>query len=68
MPPCRTGAGWNAALIAHRTGLTGHVTGVEADPTLAAGAAETLARAGAHVDVRVGDGALGWAPNAPTTG
>ncbi|GCE02259.1 methyltransferase domain-containing protein [Embleya hyalina] len=60
-----TGTGWNAALIAHRTGPTGHVTSVEADPALAIGAAATLTRAGARVDVRIGDGALGWVPNAP---
>ncbi|MFE3200178.1 methyltransferase domain-containing protein [Embleya sp. NPDC059237] len=60
-----TGTGWNAALIAHRVGPTGHVTSIEADPALATGAAATLTRAGARVDVRVGDGALGRPPAAP---
>ncbi|WP_331767740.1 methyltransferase domain-containing protein [Embleya sp. NBC_00896] len=60
-----TGTGWNAALLAHRAGPTGHVTSVEADPTLATTAAATLARTGARVDVELGDGTLGWAPTAP---
>ncbi|OPC76971.1 hypothetical protein B4N89_41000 [Embleya scabrispora] len=54
-----TGTGWNAALIAHRVGPTGHVTSIETDPTLATIAAATLTRAGARVDVRLGDGTLG---------
>ncbi|MYS80291.1 hypothetical protein [Embleya scabrispora] len=57
--------GWNAALIAHRVGPTGHVTSIETDSALATTAAATLTRAGARVDVRVGGGTLGWAPNAP---
>ncbi|MEU0936962.1 methyltransferase domain-containing protein [Embleya sp. NPDC005971] len=60
-----TGTGWNAALIAYRVGPTGHVTSVETDPTLATTAAATLTRAAARVDVRAGDGTLGWVPAAP---
>ncbi|MEE1736427.1 methyltransferase domain-containing protein [Streptomyces sp. BE147] len=58
-----TGAGWNAALLAHRTGPDGQVVSVEADPALAAAAARRLERAGLDVDVRTGDGTDG-APDA----
>ncbi|MCI0386742.1 methyltransferase domain-containing protein [Streptomyces sp. CNQ085] len=58
-----TGTGWNAALLAHRTG-PGRVTSVEVDASLAAGAEARLAAAGAEVAVRVGDGAAGWPQDA----
>ncbi|MFF7249857.1 methyltransferase domain-containing protein [Embleya sp. NPDC008237] len=62
-----TGTGWNAALLAHRVGPTGHVTSVEAAPDLAAGARATLTRAGLGdtVMVVVGDGAHGHHDTAP---
>ncbi|MEV7088908.1 methyltransferase domain-containing protein [Streptomyces sp. NPDC093085] len=59
-----TGAGWNAALLGIRAG-PGRVTSVECDAELAAAARERLARAGAEVAVRVGDGALGVPEGAP---
>jgi protein-L-isoaspartate(D-aspartate) O-methyltransferase len=59
-----TGGGWNAALLARRAG-PGLVTSVEVDPSLAAAAADRLARAGARVNVVVGDGDTGYAPGAP---
>ncbi|GAA1592765.1 methyltransferase domain-containing protein [Streptomyces globosus] len=58
-----TGAGWNAALLAHRAGLGGRVVSAEADAGLAEAAARRLEQAGLHVDVRTGDGSAG-APDA----
>ncbi|MFE3206166.1 methyltransferase domain-containing protein [Embleya sp. NPDC059237] len=62
-----TGTGWNAALLAHRVGPTGHVTTVEAAPDLAANARATLAGAGFGdtTTVVLGDGALGHPDTAP---
>ncbi|MFI6986588.1 methyltransferase domain-containing protein [Embleya sp. NPDC050154] len=62
-----TGTGWNAALLAHHVGPTGHVTSVEAAPDLAAGARAALAGAGLgeRVTVVVGDGAHGHPDTAP---
>ncbi|MDG9703291.1 methyltransferase domain-containing protein [Streptomyces sp. DH37] len=58
------GTGWNAALLAARTG-PGRVTSVEVDASLAADAEARLAAAGARVEVRVGDGTAGWAQGGP---
>lgn len=59
-----TGAGWNAALAAHRAG-PGRVTSVEVDPTLADTARQRLREAGLQVLVETGDGATGWPGGAP---
>ncbi|MDH6136839.1 protein-L-isoaspartate O-methyltransferase [Kitasatospora sp. MAA4] len=56
-----TGAGWNAALAAHRAG-PGMVTSVEVDPVLANAA---RARLPASVRVEVGDGGAGWPAAVP---
>lgn len=58
------GTGWNAALLARRTG-PGLVTTVEVDDALAARARTRLEAAGAEVAVGVGDGAGGWPSAAP---
>ena len=55
-----TGSGWNAALVSWRTGPA-LVTSVEVDPELAG----TARRRPNGVDVRIGDGALGWPAGAP---
>ncbi len=53
-----TGSGYFAALLGRRAAT---VTSVEIDPTLSAGAAARLARAGvSNVRCEVGDGARGW--------
>lgn len=54
-----TGAGWNAALLAHRAGPSGQVVSVETDPVLAGAAAQRLKANGCDVEVRCGDGSLG---------
>ncbi|WP_344445381.1 methyltransferase domain-containing protein [Kitasatospora nipponensis] len=59
-----TGAGWNCALAAHRTG-PGRVTSIEVDTGLAAAARARLAQAGLAVGVEVGDGAAGWPVGIP---
>ena len=61
-----TATGINAALLAELTGPAGHVTTIEIDTELAAGARRALAAAG-YEDVTVvsGDGAAGHATNAP---
>lgn len=60
------GTGYNAALLAHLTGPSGHVTTVELDPDIAAEAEKALAAAGyGHVTVVAGDGEYGHAPTAP---
>ncbi|MEV0260362.1 methyltransferase domain-containing protein [Streptomyces sp. NPDC050617] len=59
-----TGSGWNAALLARRSG-PGLVTGVETDPGLAAQARTRLAAIGLYVTVEVGDGAAGWPAGGP---
>ncbi|MEV7058442.1 methyltransferase domain-containing protein [Streptomyces microflavus] len=50
-----TGSGWNAALLAERTGQ-GHVTSVEIDAGLAAHARRRIEAAGHRVRVITGDG------------
>lgn len=63
-----TGTGWNAALLAARTGPRGHVTSLDVDPAIADQARITLRRAGfpphsPHV-VHT-DGACGHPPDQP---
>ncbi|WP_035740202.1 methyltransferase, FxLD system, partial [Parafrankia elaeagni] len=61
-----TATGINAALLAELTGPTGHVTTIEIDEELAAGARSALATAGyERVDVIHGDGAAGHPAGAP---
>jgi len=60
-----TGTGWNTALLAHRLGSQ-HITSVEIDPHISTHARKALAKAGyGAVNVRTGDGALGYPPQAP---
>ncbi|MGF1340613.1 methyltransferase domain-containing protein [Streptomyces flavovirens] len=59
-----TGTGWNAALLAHRTG-DGHVVSVEVDAAVADRAREALHRFGALVEVVHGDGLCGAPDHAP---
>ncbi|WP_250290188.1 methyltransferase domain-containing protein [Frankia sp. CiP1_Cm_nod1] len=59
-----TGTGYNAALIAERA-APGHVTTIEMDEKIARHARTVLARTGLPVTVVTGDGALGYAENAP---
>ncbi|MFI6285033.1 methyltransferase domain-containing protein [Streptomyces sp. NPDC051018] len=59
-----TGTGWNAALLAYRTG-PGRVTSVEVDPALASVAGKRLEAVAADVAVEVGDGTAGWEHGAP---
>ncbi|MEV0280433.1 methyltransferase domain-containing protein [Streptomyces sp. NPDC050610] len=59
-----TGSGWNAALLARRSG-PGLVSSVETDPGLAAQARTRLAAMGVDVTVEVGDGAAGWPDGGP---
>lgn len=61
-----TGSGYQAAVLAE---LTPHVYTIEILPTLARGAEETLRRLGyENVEVREGDGYLGWPEEAPFQG
>ncbi|GAB3214230.1 hypothetical protein GCM10027294_52880 [Marinactinospora endophytica] len=61
-----TGTGYNAALIGHLVGATGHVTTMDVDADLVEGARAHLAAAGVdNVEVVLGDGALGHLLNAP---
>ena len=61
-----TGSGYQAAVLAE---LVKQVYGIELVPELAASAAERLARLGyRNVEVRLGDGALGWPEHAPYDG
>lgn len=59
------GTGYNAALLSVLVGPSGHVTSVELDPELAAGAGDALRHAGYPVEVVVGDGRRGWPEGAP---
>jgi protein-L-isoaspartate(D-aspartate) O-methyltransferase len=60
------GTGYNAALISHVVGPSGHVTSVDLDPELVEGAREHLARAGfGDVTVVCADGGGGDPENAP---
>ncbi|WP_344076346.1 protein-L-isoaspartate O-methyltransferase family protein [Streptomyces crystallinus] len=60
-----TGAGWNAALLAHRAGPGGQVVSMETDPVLAEAAARRLKAHGCDVEVRCGDGSLGAPERGP---
>lgn len=60
------GTGYNAALLAHLTGPTGHVTTVDIDPDVTAQARRALEDTGYHdVSVYTRDGALGAPEHAP---
>ncbi|MFI8952192.1 methyltransferase, FxLD system [Streptomyces sp. NPDC053750] len=60
------GTGYNAALLAHLAGESGHVTTVDVDDDLVEGARAHLAAAGiGNVTAVTGDGALGHAEGAP---
>ncbi|MFE0179773.1 methyltransferase, FxLD system [Streptomyces olivaceus] len=60
------GTGFNAGLLGYLVGETGHVTTVDVDEDIVDGARGGLAAAGIHnVEVILGDGAVGHAPNAP---
>jgi protein-L-isoaspartate(D-aspartate) O-methyltransferase len=61
-----TGSGYQAAILAE---LTPHVYTIEIIPTLAQRAEATLRRLGYHtVEVKTGDGYLGWPEHAPFDG
>ncbi|MER5886434.1 methyltransferase, FxLD system [Streptomyces sp. NPDC001941] len=60
------GTGYNAALIAHLVGDTGHVTTIDVDDDLVDGARAHLAAAGyTNVEALTRDGAVGYADGAP---
>ncbi|WP_067485571.1 ATP-grasp peptide maturase system methyltransferase [Actinomadura hibisca] len=59
-----TGTGYSTALMCDRLG-DDHVTSVEVDPDVAAGAAAALRRAGLSPNLVIGDGLLGDPQNAP---
>ncbi|MET9958221.1 methyltransferase, FxLD system [Streptomyces sp. NPDC006326] len=60
------GTGYNAALIAHVVGETGHVTTIDVDDDLVDGARAHLAAAGyTNVVALTRDGAVGYADGAP---
>ncbi|MFB7299184.1 methyltransferase, FxLD system [Streptomyces rubiginosohelvolus] len=60
------GTGYNAALIGHLVGPSGHVTTIDVDDDLVEGARAHLAAAGAtNVEALTRDGALGHADGAP---
>jgi protein-L-isoaspartate(D-aspartate) O-methyltransferase len=62
------GTGYNAALLSHLVGPTGHVTTIDIDPDVASQASANLASLGIGPDrihVVSGDGALGFVSNAP---
>ncbi|MEX2256230.1 MAG: protein-L-isoaspartate O-methyltransferase [Acidimicrobiia bacterium] len=58
------GCGYFLALVKHLVGL-GTVAGIEIDAALAAQSRRALARSGAEVWVRQGDGVAGWSALAP---
>ncbi|WP_435616180.1 methyltransferase, FxLD system [Streptomyces coelicoflavus] len=60
------GSGFNAGVLGYLVGEKGHVTTIDVDEDIVAGARGGLAAASIHnVDVILGDGAVGHAPNAP---
>ncbi|MCX2969413.1 MULTISPECIES: methyltransferase, FxLD system [Streptomyces] len=60
------GTGFNAGLLGHLVGEKGHVTTIDVDEDIVDGARGGLAAADIHnVEVILGDGALGHAPQAP---
>ncbi|MGW7069446.1 methyltransferase, FxLD system [Streptomyces sp. NPDC054855] len=59
------GTGFNAGLLGYLVGEKGHVTTIDVDEDIVDGARGGLAAAGIHnVEVILGDGAVGHAPNA----
>ncbi|MCX7707033.1 MAG: protein-L-isoaspartate(D-aspartate) O-methyltransferase, partial [Anaerolineae bacterium] len=60
-----TGSGYQAAILAQ---ITPHVWSIEAVPELARAAQERLRGLGYPVEVKVGDGRLGWPEHAPYDG
>jgi len=61
-----TGSGWNAALLGHLVGPTGHVCSMEIIPELAQTAAETISTLGiSNVHVIAGDAGEGCLARAP---
>jgi protein-L-isoaspartate(D-aspartate) O-methyltransferase len=61
-----TATGYNAALMAHIVGPTGHVVTIDIDEDLVEGAREHLAAAGyPDVEVTCRDGGYGWPEGAP---
>jgi len=60
------GTGYNAALLAHLVGESGHVTTLDVDDDLVEGASAHLAAAGiTNIEAVTRDGALGYAEGAP---
>ncbi|MEN8654356.1 methyltransferase, FxLD system [Streptomyces sp. 21So2-11] len=60
------GTGFNAGLLGYLVGEKGHVTTIDVDEDIVDGARGGLAAANIHnVEVILGDGAVGHAPNAP---
>ncbi|MGW8552837.1 methyltransferase, FxLD system [Streptomyces tubercidicus] len=60
------GTGFNAGLLGYLIGEKGHVTTIDVDEDIVDGARAGLAAAGIYnVEVILGDGAVGHAPNAP---
>ncbi|MEU6036119.1 methyltransferase, FxLD system [Actinomadura sp. NPDC047616] len=60
------GTGYNAGLLGHLVGERGHVTTIDVDDDIVQGARAGLTSAGIdNVTVVLGDGALGYADNAP---
>jgi protein-L-isoaspartate(D-aspartate) O-methyltransferase len=60
------GTGFNAGLLGYLVRETGHVTTIDVDEDIVGGARGGLAAADIHnVEVILGDGAVGHAPNAP---
>ncbi|MGC5042481.1 methyltransferase, FxLD system [Streptomyces albidoflavus] len=60
------GTGFNAGLLGYLVGDKGHVTTIDVDEDLVEGARTGLTAAGLdNVEVILGDGALGYADNAP---
>lgn len=60
------GSGWNAALMAHLVGRTGHVYSLEIIPEVAAAAGGVIGRLEIeNVSVLTGDGGEGYPPGAP---
>ncbi|MEV6726610.1 methyltransferase, FxLD system [Streptomyces xanthochromogenes] len=60
------GTGFNAGLLGYLVGEKGHVTTIDVDEDIVDGARGGLAAADIHnVEVILGDGAVGHAPNAP---
>jgi protein-L-isoaspartate(D-aspartate) O-methyltransferase len=60
-----TGSGYQAAVLTH---LTPHVWSVESVPELASSAAARLRSLGYSVEIRIGDGRMGWPEQAPFDG